>query len=129
MTQWRLQSIRFILVGLALNLVLFMLYLLLTSQGISPKLAMTGLFALGTMQSFIFNKRWTFTHQGFLGASFLKYVAIYSAAYLLNLIALIVLVDNLGFTHQVVQGVTIISLALVLFLLQKFWVFRSPSIV
>lgn len=127
MTRWRLQSVRFVVVGLASNLVLFLLYLLLTTLGSSPKLAMTSLFALGTMQTFIFNKRWTFSHRGFLHISFYRYVAVYSFAYLLNLTALLVLVDNLGYPHQVIQGVMIISLALMLFLLQKFWVFRLPA--
>lgn len=128
MTQWHLQGIRFMMVGLASNLVLFVLYLLLTSLGMSPKLAMTVLFAMGTMQTFIFNKRWTFAHRGFLQASFFKYVAVYSVAYLLNLTALLVLVDNLGYPHQIVQGVMILSLALMLFLLEKFWVFSSPTV-
>lgn len=126
MNQWSMQSVRFVLVGLASNLVLFVLYLLLTALGISPKLAMTGLFALGTMQTFIINKRWTFRHQGLLQASFLKYTAIYSVAYLLNLTTLVLLVDNLGYPHHVVQGVMIFSISIMLFLLQKLWVFRSP---
>jgi putative flippase GtrA len=127
MTGWRLQSLRFVVVGLASNLLLFLLYLLVTTLGIGPKIAMTLLFALGTMQTFIFNKRWTFAHRGFLQASFLKYVAIYSFAYLLNLTALLVLVDNLGYPHQVVQGIMILSIAMMLFLLQKYWVFRAPA--
>jgi putative flippase GtrA len=129
MTQWHLQSIRFMTVGLASNLVLFVLYLLLTTLGVSPKLAMTILFAMGAMQTFIFNKRWTFAHRGLIQASFSKYVAVYSFAYLLNLTALLVLVDNLGYPHQVVQGVMILSIALMLFVLQKFWVFRAPGTV
>jgi hypothetical protein len=57
----------------------------------------------------------------------LKYILIYSLAYLLNLTALLVSVDNLGYPHQVVQGVMILSIALMLFLLQKFWVFRAST--
>jgi len=127
MTGWRLQSLRFVLVGLASNLLLFLLYLLLITLGSGPKIAMTLLFVLGTMQTFIFNKSWTFAHRGFLQASFLKYVAIYSFAYLLNLTALLVLVDGFGYPHQCVQGGMILALALMLFLLQKFWVFRMPA--
>lgn len=127
MTQWHLQGIRFIMVGLASNLVLFVLYLLLTAFGMSPKLAMTVLYAMGAMQTFIFNKRWTFAHRGLSQASCLKYVAVSIFAYLLNLTALLVLVDDLGYPHQVVQAVMIICIALMLFLLQKFWVFRAPT--
>lgn len=129
MTEWHLQSIRFMLIGLTSKLVLFVLYLLPTLLGMSPKLAMSVLFAVGMMQTFIFNKCWTFAHHGFLQASFLKHVAVYSFAYLLNLTALLVLVDNFEYPHQIVQGVMILSLAVVVFLLQKLWVFRSAPTV
>lgn len=112
------------MVGLASNLVLFLLYLSLTGLGIGHKSAMTLLFVVGTLQTFVFNKRWTFTHQGYLQASFLKYLAVYGFAYLLNLTSLLVFADHLGLPHQIVQGVMILSLAILLFLLQKYWVFR-----
>ena len=122
------QAVRFGIVGLASNLILYILYLALTSIGVGHKGAMTLLFALGVLQTFAFNKSLTFGHQGLVRASLLKYVLIYSFAYFLNLTALLVLVDNLGYPHQIVQGVMILSLALMLFLLQKFWVFRSPAV-
>jgi len=39
-----------------------------------------------------------------------------------------VLVDRMGHPHQLVQGVSIVALAILLFLLQKFWVFRPNSV-
>lgn len=127
MTVWTLQGIRFVIVGLVSNIVLFVCYLLLTAVGLAPKLAMTAMFALGTMQTFFANKLWTFGHQGLLQASFFKYVAVYVLAYLLNLAALMVLVDSAGYPHQIVQGMMILILAVMIFLLQKFWVFRTPQ--
>lgn len=124
MTKWHLQSLRYLVVGLTSNLVLFIAYLFLTINGVTPKLAMSLLFAMGALQTFILNKRWTFEHDGRLHASFIKYLTAYGCAYLLNLTALLVLVDNLRLPHQLVQGVMIISLALFLFLIQKYWVFR-----
>lgn len=127
MTGWRLQGLRFVMVGLASNLMLYILYLLLTTLGIGPKLAMSLLFAVGTFQTFFFNKRWTFAHEGRLQTSFFKYVAVYGGAYLLNLTALMVFVDHFSLPHQVIQGVMILALALMLFLLQRYWVFRVPA--
>lgn len=123
-----LQVVRFGILGVISNLLLYLLYLVLTGTWMGHKSAMTLLFALGVIQTFAFNKRWTFGHEGFFGTSFSKYVIIYSIAYVLNLGALFFLVDKLGYSHQVVQGVMILSLALILFLLQKFWVFRSPAV-
>jgi putative flippase GtrA len=123
------QALRYGLVGLSSNIILYLLYLLITTLGVGHKSAMTSLFALGVVQTFIFNKRWTFAHQGFLKPSFVKYVAAYSFAYLLNLAALLVFVDHFRFPHQLIQGVMTLTLALMLFLLQKLWVFRSPATV
>lgn len=120
------QTLKYVIVGIFSNVVLYFLYILFTRMGIGHKTAMTFLFVVGTMQTFVFNKRWTFTHQGYLQASFLKYLAVYGFAYLLNLTSLLVFSDHLGLPHQIVQGVMIISLAILLFLLQKYWVFRPP---
>lgn len=123
-----LQGLRFGIVGLASNAVLYLLYLLLTTVGLGHKTAMTMLFAVGTLQTFILNRRWTFGHRGLPRAAFVKYVTIYSLAYLLNLASLLLFVDHLGFPHQTVQGVMIFIIALILFLLQKLWVFRRAEL-
>jgi len=121
------QLLRYGTVGLASNAFGYLLYLLMTAAGMSPRLAMSLLFAVGVCQTFLFNKRWSFRHGGTRGPAFARYCAAYGLGYLLNLIALALFVDHLGYPHQVVQGLTILGLALMLFLLQKFWVFRQPS--
>jgi len=124
---WWLQTIRFGIVGLISNATLYLLYLLVTTGGVGYKTAMTLLFVIGALQTFTLNRRWTFGHQGLLLSTFVKYICIYILAYLLNLTALLVFVDNLDFPHQIVQGVMVFTIALVLFLLQRFWVFRAPE--
>ena len=78
---------------------------------------------MGVAQTFIFNKRWSFQHNGVQGSAFVRYSIAYGLGYVINLIALIVMVDYVGYPHEIVQGVMVISLAVMLFLLQKFWVF------
>jgi len=121
------QLIRYGIVGVISNAVGFILYLLLTEFGVEHKLAMTLLYAVGVAQSFIFNKRWSFRHGGTHGPAFVRYCTAYGIGYLINLAVLFVLVDQLGFRHQIVQGAMVITLAALLFLLQKFWVFRSST--
>jgi putative flippase GtrA len=118
------QFIRYVLVGLTSNSVLFLGYLALTSWGITPKIAMSGLYALGLIQTFAFNRGWTFKHEGSKSATSVKYFTSYGFGYLLNLLILTALVDQLGFPHQIVQGGATIALAFMLFGLQKYWVFR-----
>ncbi len=125
------QLLRYAVVGLASNLVCYLVYLGLTALGMNPKLAMTILYGVGVAQTFVFNKRWTFEHGGARGPVFYRYCTAYFLGYLFNLAVLYVLVDRLGQPHQLVQGVMILVLAALLFLAQKFWVFRitpTPAI-
>jgi len=93
------------------------------------KLAMTLLFAVGILQTFFFNKRWTFKHRGYLQQTFVKCVAAYAIAYLLNLLALLFFVDKMGYPHQLVQGVAVLALALMLFIALRVWVFGNTSVI
>ena len=121
------QFIRFGVVGLASNLLLYLLYLGLTAVDFEPKRAMSLAYAIGVLQTFVFNKQWTFGHRGQLGASFARYLGVYAVGYLLNLAVLMVAVDRLGYPHQWVQGLMILLLAAFLFLMQKFFVFKPAK--
>jgi len=118
------QFLRYAAVGLASNLTLYSLYLVLTGTIFEPKSAMTITYAFGVLMTFLFNRRWTFNHQGSEGHSLLRYVIAYAFGYVLNVSALLLFVDYLKFRHEIVQGCMIILLAILLFLLQKYWVFR-----
>lgn len=121
------QLFRYGIVGVLSNAVGYLLYLGITAAGMEHKLAMTLLYAVGVAQTFIFNKRWSFRHAGAHGTAFVRYCIAYASGYFINLAALFILVDKLGYAHQLVQGVMILALAAMLFTLQKFWVFRSTS--
>lgn len=122
-----IQAARFAVVGLASNGIGFGLYLLLTWAGLGHKVAMSILFAVGTIQTFVFNKRWSFEYAGHDRRVMLRYFASYCIGYLINLAALLVLVDHFGFSHRIVQGAMILAVAVLMFLLQKFWVFAAPA--
>jgi len=122
---WRIQSLRFIIVGLTSNLILYLLYLALTTVGLGHKTAMTMLYLTGTLQTFMFNKRWTFSHQGHIRKSLLRYLAAYGVGYILNFALLYILVDRLGWPHALVQGLAVMIVAALLFLIQKYWVFSG----
>jgi len=117
------QFIKYVIVGLISNGLLYFVYLLLTAYGLGHKTAMTLLYVLGVLQTFIFNKKWTFENQGSGSRSFFRYCLAYALGYLINLLALYYFVDNLLFSHKIVQGIMILFNAVLLFLLQKFWVF------
>ena len=126
-THTQTQFIRFAIVGTLSNGLLYLFYLGLTSSGVGHKLAMSILYAVGIMQTFVFNKKWTFQHSGETRRAFARYWLAYAIGYVLNLVALLVLVDWARFPHQIVQGAMILVLAGFLFLLQKFWVFEKSQ--
>jgi putative flippase GtrA len=124
MTQLRIQTLRFIVVGIVSNAVLYLAYLLATALGLDPKIAMTLVYAAAITATFFINRRWTFGAHSVSVKSFSKYVALYALGYLVNLMILFIAVDRLGAPHQWVQLFAIGLVAVISFLGQKFWVFR-----
>lgn len=122
------QLVRYAIVGVISNALGYLLYIGLTALGMGPKLAMTLLYGVGVVQTFVFNKRWTFGHNGGNREVFIRYCAAYVFGYVINLVVLIVLVDRAGYPHEIVQGTMILILAGLLFSLQKFWVFHSEAL-
>ena len=121
------QLLRYAVVGIASNVAGYLAYLAVTAIGIGPKSAMTGLYALGALVSFLGNRRWTFAHRGSVSGSALRFAVAHVLGYLLNLAILVVFVDHLGFAHQAVQAVAIVVVALFLFTLFRTFVFPRAS--
>jgi len=124
-----IQFARYAIVGIVSNAVCYILYLTLTYAGMGHKTAMTLLYAVAVAQTFFFNRKWSFKHKGHMSSGFIRYIVSYALGYFINLVALIVLVDRMQYPHQIIQGIMIFVLAVMLFLLQKFWVFRPEEIV
>jgi len=80
---------------------------------------------VGVLQTFLFNRRWTFAHRGASAPALARYVLIYFLGYVFQWLALWALVDRLGWPHQLVMGGLVIVTACLIFLGQKFWVFAS----
>jgi putative flippase GtrA len=128
MTRWKIQGLRYGIVGIVSNLVLYMSYLLFTSLGVGHKTAMTVLYVVGVLQSFYFNKRWSFSHDGLASSALVRYLATYAFFYLLNIGSLFLFVDQLGLPHAWVQALTMLAIIVPLFLAQRYWVFpQTPQ--
>jgi putative flippase GtrA len=116
---------RYGLVGLASNATLYLIYLGLTHLGLAPIAAMSASYALGVALTFPANKAWTFRDRGPSGNVAVRYGAAHATGYLTNLAVLSLCVTALGWPHAWVQAGAIGLVALLLFLLQKHWVFRD----
>ncbi|MBV5350283.1 GtrA family protein [bacterium] len=124
----RSQSFRFAVVGLVSNAVLYLLYIILTWINLQPSAAVSLVFIVGALQTFTFNKAWTFSQRG-TGARYIaRYLTVYLGAYLTNIAALYVFVDRLACPHQLVQAGAVIVIGVLLFLVQRYWVFPSSAL-
>ena len=121
------QLFRYALVGLLSNLAGYLIYLVLTYFGGTPKLTMTLLYGIGAAVGFFGNRSLTFEHQGSIFGAGVRYVIAHCVGYVFNLIILIVFVDKLGFAHQWVQAIAIFIVAGFLFLAFKVFVFPVNS--
>lgn len=121
----RTQFIRYAAVGVLSNLVLYLVYLALTAQGLGHKLAMTIVYLSGVSVTFIFNRNWSFRHAGAVSPALVRYFVAYLLFYLANLFALFVFVDLAGWPHEWVQGVMIVLCAIGLFATHRLWVFPA----
>lgn len=120
--------LRYGVVGLASNGIGFLLYLLLTWLGMEYRVAVTLLFAVGVVQTFFFNKGWSFGHTGTTQPALLRYWAVYVVAYFLNIAALTVLVEYVDVPHQIAQAILIFAIAGLIFIALRFWVFPKEAI-
>ncbi len=121
------QFIRYAVVGVVSNRALYLAYLALTWAGMGHKTAMTLLYVVGVLLTFLFNRNWSFRHGGAASPAMLRYFAIYGFDYVFNFFVLLVLLDYLRPPPEIVQGVMIFALAVMLFLLQRYWVFRPET--
>lgn len=127
MKQTLTQLVRYGIVGVTSNAFGYLLYLGLTYLGMGPKLAMSLLYGVGVMQTFMFNKKWSFRFDGAATPALLRYATVYAFGYVVNFSALMLLVDQMGLPHQWVQGAMILVVAVMLFLAQRYWVFPQRS--
>jgi putative flippase GtrA len=121
------QLLRYSLVGIAINLAGYLVYLLITFFGLPPKITMTFLYFIGATAGFWGNRQLTFMHHGSLLGSGVRYIVAHIFGYLINLTILVMFVDRLGFAHQWVQAVAIFVVAAYLFVAFKFFVFAESS--
>jgi putative flippase GtrA len=120
---WAISFFRYLIVGVLSNSVSYLLYLVATALGGEPKIVMTALYGVGVLQTFPFNKHWSFRDKGPASAVLVRYCIAYATGYALNYAALAVFVGHLHLAHQYVQAIMVVLLGPYLYGLQRVWVF------
>jgi putative flippase GtrA len=121
----RRQFMRYVTIGVLLNAAGYAAYLLLTHTLMGSRAAMSITYCAGMLTGFILNRQITFSFRGRDTGALFRYIVSYALGYGINFVGLWLFVDLAGFAHELVQGVMIITLAFMLFALQKWWVFAE----
>ncbi len=118
---------RYVLVGLSLNSLGYLIYLMLTNAGMRPLVVVTIFYPISVLMGFLSHRKLTFQrHEKQLqGLIFFRYILLYLVGYFLNLLMLYVLHELLGFQHEYVQLVSIFIIAIFLYVSMKNVVFKN----
>lgn len=119
------EIIRFGIVGVISNILIYCLYLTMTLWNVPPKVAMSFAFLIGTCSSFISNKKWTFADKSDYTKTAYRFIIAYAVVYIFNLICMWIAVDYLHVRHYIYQGISILVFAVILFFVQKYWIFNT----
>ena len=122
------QFVKFVLVGLmttALNFTIYGVLLLIFGVHYLPAAAIA--FIIATVNSYTFNRTWTFRSGAHRHARLLKFSAVQLFGLIINLVVLAILVENLGFEDHKLLAQVISNAFVVLsnFTGNEFWTFRD----
>ncbi len=117
------QIIRYGAIGALNNLIGYCLYLMLTFFWLEPKVAISIFYPIGATISYFMHRKYSFSYHGNKYTSIIRYGLSYFAGYWINLMMLIILSDIIKIPHQITQALAIPLVALILFILLKYFVF------
>lgn len=123
----RFQVSRYALVG-AFNTLIGLLVVIAFHAvlGFSPYVANACGYAAGILVGFVANRNWTFRHSGPIGLSAALYVAMFATCYVLNLLALWLGLDVLGWSVALAQTAGMVAYTICFFVGCKMVVFWRP---
>ena len=121
------QFLRYGIVGLVSNGLLYVVYFLLTYFTVAPEIAATIAYVLGVSWTYIINRGWSFKSETAHSNAAPKYAATYFMGYFITVGTLAIGYRVLGIPHLITQILAIGVTAIAIFLLLKFWVFAVDT--
>jgi putative flippase GtrA len=116
---------RFVVVGVANNLIGFGAFVVLSLMGVAAVPAMTVSYGIGIVISFVGNRKWTFGHSGSIVRTLFRFAAANVVGYGINYALLGLFVSLLGLPQIPGQLFATCSVAVCTFLMMRLWVFPS----
>jgi putative flippase GtrA len=129
------QLARFVIVGVGNTALTLIAYAIAIRAGVRYLPAGAGAYALGGVNGFVWNRRWTFAHQGPILPAAARYCAIAAVGIVANLLLLHEVVGA-GVPRDAAEIVAVAPVTLVTFALNRAWAFAvtdaassSPALV
>lgn len=119
--------VKYCIVGASNTLIDFAVYVALVTIGVWYPLAKVAAFAVAIANGYTFNRTWTFRAGGHRKVMLAKYAVVQTSCLLLNLGLLVMFVEVAGLHEVVAQAIALPFIALVGFLAQRLWTFRSAE--
>jgi putative flippase GtrA len=123
------QWLRFASVGAANTLLSWCAYALLVALGLHYLLASGLAFALGVVNSYALNRRWTFGSRARRTPEALRFVVVQAVGLAVDVGLLFVLVHDVRVHHLIGQALVFPVASVVTFLLSRRWVFAGARLV
>jgi putative flippase GtrA len=117
------QIIRYGVVGILNNLLGYCIYLLLTFFWLEPIAAISLLYPVGAFIAYFGHSKYAFSYKGKEIYALMRYIIAHLVGYGVNFLMLYIIWGKFKFPHQAVQVAAIITVAGVLFLLFRYFVF------
>jgi putative flippase GtrA len=118
------QVIRYGIVGMLNNLLSYFIYLVLTWKWMDPKVTVTLLYPICALLAYFAHAKYSFSYLGGGNKSFFRFVIAHIVGYSVNILMLFLLVDICDYPHQMVQVLSIVVVAGLLFFLSRYYIFR-----
>jgi putative flippase GtrA len=125
---WQWPEVRYLVVGGGNTVVgLSIIYLLKWIGGLGDVIANMIGYTCGLAASFAFNAKWTFAYKGSMLPALVKFVIVFLAAYLSNLMAVVTAISMFDANGYVAQGLGIVPYTVVGYLGSRFFAFKLRS--
>lgn len=118
------QLVRFNLVGILNTLVDFIIFFILNAVGITYLIAQTCSYSCGIINSYFFNKYWTFRATGITAAEIIRFAAINLVALTVSVLLVYIFHSLLHFALLPAKIAATILTMLIGFCGTKLWVFK-----
>jgi putative flippase GtrA len=122
------QFVKFGIVGVSNTLIFFLVYTLLLKVFGVWYVAASGIgFAVGAVNGFLWNRRWTFS--GHVGDALtpVRWFVVQASGLLVNLGLVYLFVDGIGLGELIGQAMTIVIVTVITFFANRAWTFRGHT--